>query len=59
MKKILAVLVVFPSVALGQTLIDFANGEVADAYDINQNFQELKSAIESIDSQPPRCLQRS
>ena len=51
MNKILAVLVVFPSVAFGQTLIDFANGEVADAYDINQNFQELKSAIERIDSQ--------
>ena len=47
------VLLSLSSVTLGQELHSFANGEVADAYKINENFESLKDFIE--DSASSSC----
>ncbi len=39
---------VFPLVVSGQTLTQFQNGQVADADEINANFNALKQAIEAV-----------
>ena len=48
MKKLIAIAMLIPSLAVSQELTQFENGQVANAEDINSNFTLLKEAIDSI-----------
>ena len=58
MLKILffAISLTFAPLSIGQELFEFENGQVADADDINTNFQTLKNAIDSISSEDGATL---
>ena len=44
----LSILLIFPVGLSAQDLVEFENGKVADADDINSNFNLLKEKIEEI-----------
>lgn len=48
MKKLIAIALLIPSLAVSQELTQFENGQVANAEDINSNFTLLKEAIDSV-----------
>ena len=51
MKRLfLSILLIFPVGLSAQDLVEFQNGQVADADDINANFQALKDSIDSVNS---------
>ena len=41
MKKLIAAALLVPSMAISQELVEFKNGQVADAEKLNQNFATL------------------
>lgn len=45
---IVAILGLLPTISYSQDLVEFENGQVADADDMNANFSSLKEAIDSI-----------
>ena len=46
---LLSPLLIFSSLVLAQELVEFENGQVANAEDINTNFQALKDSFQGID----------
>jgi len=50
MKRLLVLLLFFPSLASAQELHTFSNGEVADAEKINENFKLLLTKMEALQS---------
>jgi hypothetical protein len=49
-RLLLLVLFILPMSLSAQDLVEFENGQVADAYDINANFQALKDSIDDVNS---------
>ena len=46
MKKLIATTLLLPSLAISQELVEFKNGQVADAEKLNQNFATLAARIQ-------------
>jgi hypothetical protein len=46
MKKLIAAALLVPSMAISQELVEFKNGQVADAEKLNQNFATLAARIQ-------------
>lgn len=46
MKKLIAAALLVPSMAISQELVEFKNGQVADAEKLNQNFANLAARIQ-------------
>lgn len=47
MKKLIAAALLVPSMAISQELVEFKNGQVADAEKLNQNFATLAARVQA------------